>query len=184
MFLVYQYYVNLYIEQTGDTYYLNRIQSNKTNPKIYDISHKYLPDLHDYDAYSNFHHLITFGFLIPILFNASMLYEFFGYWFTIFIIRSITIMVTILPKHKHCNNDNSFIFVGQCYDKIFSGHFSSVLLATILYKKYGWINTTTMILLNFINSLSILLSRGHYTIDLIVAYFVTLYVYQNKLTIF
>jgi hypothetical protein len=168
------------LEIIGSTYYNGRIEKNKTTPKIYDIAHKYLPDLNQYDM---LHHLITIIFVIPIMFNWNMLNEYLGYWVVIFLIRTITIIVTILPKYKHCKEyDEITMFLGGCYDKIFSGHFSSVFLATLLYLKYGWITMPSLVIINLINSLSILLSRGHYTIDLIVAIFVTLFVYQNNLT--
>jgi hypothetical protein len=112
-----------------------------------------------------------------------MLQEYLSYWIVIFMIRSVTTIVTILPKHKECKIEDKLIFVGGCHDKIFSGHFVSVFLATILYLKNKWISMPILVLINIINSVSILLSRGHYTIDIIVAFFVTLFVYQNKLHI-
>ena len=119
--------------------------------------------------------------MIPLLFNFNMLKEFLGYWIVIFIIRIITTLVTILPKYKECKTDEQIF--GGCYDKIFSGHFASVFLATLLYLKYNWITMPILILINFINSIGILLRRSHYTIDIIMALFVTLFVYQNDLRI-
>lgn len=178
--MIYHKYSSKLVDDIGHEYYDDRVINQKTNPKIYDVAHKYLPDLGHYDS---FHHIITTLLTIPIIFNLNMFQEYLSYWITIFIIRSITNLVTILPKNKHCKKDKAFMFMGGCYDKIFSGHFVSVFLATLLYMKYGWINMDTLVIINFINSMSILLSRGHYTIDLIVAYFVTMYVYQNKLTV-
>lgn len=169
------------LEKIANSYYENRIINNKITPKIYDISHKYLPNLH---KYNNTHNLITIVFIIPLLFNFNMLQEYLSYWIVIFIFRSITTRVTILPKYKECKVNNDIIPIyGGCYDKIFSGHFASVFLATLLYLKYNWINLPVLILINFINSISILATRNHYTIDLIVALFFTLFVYQNNLRI-
>ena len=179
-YCIYHLYISNKLENTASEYYDNRIINNKTTPKVYDIGHWFLPDLHKYD---NLHHLITIVFIIPVLFNFNIFKEFLGYWVVIFIIRSITNMLTILPKYKNCDINKKYKFISGCYDKIFSGHFSSVFLATLLYLKYNWINMSTLVLINMINSISILLSRGHYTIDLVVAFFVTLFVYQNKLLI-
>lgn len=166
------------LENIGSNYYTNRVINNKKTPKIYDISHKYLPNLYKYE---NIHHFITILFIIPLLFDFNILQEYLSYWIVIFIIRSITTIVTILPKYKHCKNNTYMKFINGCYDKIFSGHFASVFLATLLYLKYDWINVQMVILINIINSIFILLTRAHYTIDLIVAFFITLFIYQNKI---
>jgi hypothetical protein len=168
------------LEKTASSYYENRIINNKITPKVYDISHLYLPNLY---KYYDIHNLITVIFMIPLLFNFNMLQEYLSYWIVIFIFRSITTRVTILPKYKECKVNNDMQIDGGCYDKIFSGHFASVFLATLLYLKYNWINLPVLILINFINSISILTTRSHYTIDLIVALIFTLFVYQNNLRI-
>jgi hypothetical protein len=178
IYLIFHIYIFDNLETTANNYYSTRIINKKTTPKVYDIGHKFLPNLYEYN---NIHHIITIIFLLPILFNFNMLKEFLGYWIVIFIIRAVTTMVTILPKYKECKSENEIF--GGCYDKIFSGHFASVFLATLLYLKYSWINLPTLILFNFINSIGILLSRSHYTIDLIVALFITLFVYQNNLRV-
>ena len=183
IYILYNSYISDKMENVADNYYDTREKNNKTTPKVYDISHKYLPNLH---KYNNIHHIITIIFVLPILFDFNILQEFLGYFIVIFIIRSITILVTILPKYKECKYNGKTLFhglFGGCYDKIFSGHFASVFLATLLYLKYNWINLPTLILINFINSIGILLSRSHYTIDLIVALFITLFIYQNNLRV-
>lgn len=180
IYYLYHLYLSHKLEKTGDAYYNNRIINNKTTPKIYDIAHKYLPNFYKYD---NIHHVLTILFTIPIFFNFNMLQEYLGFWIVIFIIRSITMTVTILPKYKECTYDGVRPFVGGCYDKIFSGHFVSVFLATLLYLKYGWIKMPLLVIINIINTLSILLSRGHYTVDVIVAFFVTMFVYQNNISL-
>jgi hypothetical protein len=183
IYILYNSYISDKMENIAYNYYNTREKNNKTTPKVYDIAHKFLPNL---NKYNNIHHIITTIFILPILLDFNILQEFLGYWIVIFIIRSITILVTILPKHKECQYNGKTIFhglFGGCYDKIFSGHFASVFLATLLYLKYNWINLPILILINLINSIFILLVRGHYTIDLIVALFITLFVYQNNLRI-
>lgn len=183
IYVLFNSYISDKIENIANNYYNLREKNNKTTPKVYDIAHKYLPNL---NKYNTIHHIITIIFVLPILLDFNILQEFLGYFIVIFVIRLITILVTILPKYKECKYNGKTLFhgvFGGCYDKIFSGHFASVFLATLLYFKYGWIKMPTLILINFINSIGILLSRSHYTIDLIVAFFVTLFVYQNDLRI-
>ncbi len=182
MYFIFHIYMSNNLENIASKYYDTREKKNKTTPKVYDITHKFLPNLYKYEIFGN---ILTTIFMLPLLFNFNMLKELLGYWIIILAIRTITTMVTILPKYKECKYNNQDIMgvFGGCHDKIFSGHFASVFLSTLLYLKYGWIKMPMLILINLINSISILLVRGHYTIDLIVAFFVTLFVYQNDLRV-
>lgn len=179
IFLIVNQTVLNYLDNKAENYYETRKSLGKTNPKVYDIGHRFLPDWHENKYY---HHIITASLLLPLFSNSSLLTEFLSYSIVILTIRMIINLVTILPKHKRCCVGNSFI-VGGCYDKIFSGHFSTVFLATILYQKYGMINWNTVIAMNLLNAFGILTSRSHYTVDLLVAFFVTLFVYQNNIRV-
>jgi hypothetical protein len=75
------------------------------------------------------------------------------------------------------------MFRGGCYDKIFSGHFGITFLMTLLLYDNGYINQFVAILVNFLNAILILLTRSHYTIDIIVSIFVVIIIYQNNLNI-
>jgi len=179
IYIVYHLVISAVVEYNGDKYYSQRISEGKTNPKVFDISHKYLPDLSKY-AYVN--DILTISFLAPLLTKETILIEYIGFWIPIFLIRSVTNLVTILPKCKKCPNERNAV-IGGCYDKIFSGHFASTYLAVLIYLKYNWISVPVGILMCLANTLTILLSRGHYTIDVIVAFFVTTVIYQNKISI-
>jgi hypothetical protein len=97
------------------------------------------------------------------------------------LIRCITIQATVLPKLKHCDIPDTFYSrcFGGCHDKIFSGHFAFVFLITLLLmeKKYLSMFTTTVI--NLLHGVLIIAVRNHYSIDVIVSFFVTLCVYQS-----
>jgi hypothetical protein len=56
------------------------------------------------------------------------------------------------------------------------------LMTLVLYEN-GYISKLFTILINFVNGLFILLSRNHYTIDIIVSIFVVIIIYQNNLNI-
>lgn len=179
LFLMMNQIVLNYLDTKAERYYEERKQLGKTNPKVYDISHKFLPD---FNSCNCLNHIITLTFLLPLLTNFNLLTEFLSYSIVILTIRMFVKLATILPKDKRCKIGNSFI-VGGCYDKIFSGHFSTVFLATLLYLKYNYININGLIIINLINSFGILTTRSHYTVDLIMAFFVTLFVYQNNIRI-
>jgi hypothetical protein len=75
------------------------------------------------------------------------------------------------------------MFRGGCYDKIFSAHFGITFLTTLILFDNGLINNFIAILINLVNGMFILLSRNHYTIDIIVSIFVVIIIYQNNLNI-
>ena len=96
------------------------------------------------------------------------------------LIRSVSILSTILPSHQKCDKEIylSSVFYGGCYDKIFSGHTSFILLLTLLYFREHIINMPTLIALNATNILLILATRSHYTVDILLAIFVTSTIYK------
>lgn len=167
-------------ELVAESYYQTRVDNGKTTPKVYDILHSYLPDFSNHSV--DYHHIISMSLLIPMIFMKwEIIREYIGYFLILVLIRAITIRLTILPKNKNCIGMNPIL--GACYDKIYSGHFTSVFLATILYYKYNYISMYSLVLINIINAAGILLYRWHYTIDIIVSMFVTLFIYQNKITL-
>ena len=170
-------YFTRFLDKNTEEYYKNRTHKY---PKIYDIGHKYLPNLTKYEYISHLYVLFfSIFFLLPNIFK-----EFVGFIIPIFLIRLITIHLTILPKNEECNIDNEFKVFGGCYDKIFSGHFSVVFLITLLLQKHKYISLLWAFILNIINILLILTTRSHYIIDIVVAFFVTLFIYQNDFTLF
>jgi hypothetical protein len=173
VYCVYQYFIIRHIETNGQSHY------GDERIVIYDIFHNNLPNMYEYKYIND---IITMMILLPLLTNFDMLNEYLGYWIVIFFIRSIANIVTILPKNEKCDISN--IKSLGCYDKIFSGHFASVLLACLVYLKYGIIDTSLLVLICIIQAISILLCQTHYTIDILVAIFVTLMVYQNNLSLY
>lgn len=170
--------------KNGNDFYQQRVSDKKTNPKVFDIAHKYFPDLTD-----NPYLLIVLNTIVvlsPFIVHYGMGYkildEYIYYFLIIYFVRMIMMNVTILPKIKSCNIDFDLIslFNGHCYDKIFSGHFASIfLLVLIIYKNNIYTNIPVLSIFSIFNALLILLTRSHYTIDIIVASIVVMFVYFN-----
>lgn len=172
-----------YVHNTGSSFYNNRIAQQKITPKVYDIGIKYTPNLSDNTVLIYLSHFLAI--VLPLMFGESVLKTYIQYWIVIYIIRYLFNSITILPKDKTCD-DNNFSFTnyitGHCYDKIFSGHFASgVLLSLILYNKGIVTSIPLLVILNSLNAFLILSLRFHYSIDLLVAILVTVIVYQNNL---
>jgi hypothetical protein len=155
---------------------------NNSNCKIYDSLHEILPNLRTY------HYSVDIiGLLVALsLFfvgNEDLIYEFFGKFIIIMFIRAFTILTTILPKDKECDTRHSFrnYLFGGCFDKIFSGHTSFTLLLTLLYYREHIINIPTLLGVNLLNMFLILSTRAHYTVDVLLAIFVTTTIYSIKI---
>jgi hypothetical protein len=113
----------------------------------------------------------------------DLLYHLGGLVFTLTLLRQFIIQMTILPKNTVCDIKNTSMIRGGCYDKIFSGHFGITFLTTLVLLENGLINKFIALLINLVNGIFILLSRNHYTIDIIVSIFVVIIIYQNNLNI-
>jgi len=178
-------YFNTQVQKTGDDFYMDRIDKQKTTPKVYDVMHKLLPKETNKEWLTNYMIILS---LLPLIFNfnSDLGYNFLGLLLTINIIRDITINLTILPKNVDCVLDKTMIshLIGSCYDKIFSGHFSFVYILTLLYYSYGYItNIPILIIWNVINAIIILISRSHYTIDIVMSFFVCSFIFVQNYNI-
>lgn len=180
------YFVLTYnVHLQGKVFYTGRIQAGKVNPKIYDIGMKYIPDLSKHIGLEYLAHAIPF--ILPLIFGKMVLVAFLQLILYVHIVRMVFIHLTILPKHKYCD-DTTFsiqnLVLGHCYDKVFSGHFATVALAVMI--AYGadifshiWIP----ILMLTLYAILIIALRFHYTVDIAVAVLVAYVVYSNKNTL-
>jgi hypothetical protein len=173
---------NIYTHRLGQWFY----EHNDSQGKVFDILHEITPDLHDYKAYND---IIATATMISFLFvpnSLAIVKEFAGKFLLIMLVRALTIISTILPKHDKCPSELKWYHYlkGQCYDKIFSGHTALVLLATLIYLREGILSFPVFLAINFANWASIILTRSHYTIDIILAIVITLLVYDGDYHIF
>lgn len=168
------YFLNSNLDTYAENFYLE--QKEKKSFKILDHGHKFIPNLHEYESMVNIFSGIV---LMPIFTNYKIFIEFMSIFIIILLLRAFMIWLTVLPKYKKCDIKSFSIMAGGCYDKLFSGHTASVLLATLLYMKYYKLSKHNVILINSINAFILLSTRGHYTNDIITAIFITLFIYNN-----
>jgi hypothetical protein len=170
--------LNLYhLETKSERFY----QKKENHKKVQDIFHDILPHIEHFEYASDMIAILVIGYLAIMRFD--LLYHLGGLVFTITILRQFIIQMTILPKNTVCDIKNTSMIRGGCYDKIFSGHFGITFLTTLILLENGLINKFIAILINLVNGIFILLSRNHYTIDIIVSIFVVIIIYQNNLNI-
>jgi hypothetical protein len=83
------------------------------------------------------------------------------------LMRIVTVYSTILPSStRSCKFAG---IIGGCHDKIFSGHTTVAILCSFFLSKTYPKYTNHLILLNFLLLMSIISSRDHYTIDVLIA---------------
>jgi len=168
---------NYAVLKLGSNYY-----KNSEHIELFDIIHYILPDLHSYHYITDF---IGLALLCSIFFlsNHALTTEFLAKFTVIMFIRAFTTIATILPKHKICDEKIGMrsLLLGGCYDKIFSGHTSFTLLLTLLYYRDNIINLPLLLGINATNILAILTTRSHYTVDVLLAIFVTTTIYSVQI---
>jgi len=170
--------LNLYhLETKSERFY----QKKENYKKVQDIFHDILPHIEHFEYASDVIAISVIGYLAIMRFD--LLYHLGGLVFTLTLLRQFIIQMTILPKNTVCDIKNTSMIRGGCYDKIFSGHFGITFLTTLVLLENGLINKFIALLINLVNGIFILLSRNHYTIDIIVSIFVVIIIYQNNLNI-
>lgn len=137
-----------------------------------------------------------YTFLLIFYFNKHI--EKFLYMLTfMYTIRAISFSLTILPKCGKMNDkDNTrscsqILFdyvtmrdphIGHNNDLLFSGHVGFVCLFNLYVYHFGYVGYETnafMWFINFINSIFIILTRCHYSIDVLYSYIVTYLIYDK-----
>lgn len=156
----------------------------KNENKIFDLVHEFTPDFHEYGGIVNLIPLLFLGtFLVT---KGNLIWEFAEKFLLLIFMRSLTIFLTILPKHENCSKrfQWSTCLVGQCYDKIFSGHTALTVLAALLLVRGGYIPQWLGILFVTLETIFILVTRSHYSIDVFFAMVMSYLVYDKKTLLF
>jgi hypothetical protein len=173
---------NIYTHELGKWFY----EQNDSKGKVFDILHEITPDLHDHKPYNDIILVATILSFFFIPNSLAIIKEFAGKFLLIMLVRALTIISTILPKHEKCASELTWVHYikGQCYDKVFSGHTAFVLLATLIYLREGILSFPVFLAINMANWASIILTRSHYTVDIILAIVITWLVYDGDYHIF
>jgi hypothetical protein len=173
---------NYWTHELGMAFY----DKTENNGKVFDLLHAVTPDFSNFKPYNDIIvSVVAFSFLfVPK--GVTLFKEFATKFILIMVIRALTTISTILPKHEKCDSTPQWsrYIRGQCYDKVFSGHTSFVLLATLIYLREGVLGFPAFLGINLANITSIILTRSHYTVDIVLAVLITLLVYDGDYHIF
>jgi hypothetical protein len=181
------------------------IRSSKYNHgRLPDIIHDYFPN---YKRYQNipdiFVKVYLVLFILLLVFHNKI--DTIGYHTMIllsiiFFIRTLFFTMTILPSiQKNCHVEKKKIYnkdlgsliadifinrtgdLGYCNDYIFSGHSSLFILITLLITYFNLlppILLTIVWLTTMLLTVLIVIGRNHYTIDIVLAYFFTYFIFN------
>ena len=169
-----------FIETMGEHHY--EIQQATD---IFDIAHKYLPDLHDYQWIINLIPLVLVIWIMCVKETKQILTDSMLMLLLVLVIRALTAASTILPKHDKCTVGSKFWNAfqgGGCYDKIFSGHMALVVLLLLNLRATGHLNTVQFWGISIVEALTILLTRGHYTVDVVLGFLIAYLVFDGDYT--
>ena len=172
-------YTNYTANKVGKKFYKKRIIDGKVNPKVYDKLFAILPDYSKSKKLKLVADLFVVGMVLYTMYNLGNndLTLLIKRILVVLFIRGIVINLTILPKEKTCDDSKYHLYnwvAGGCYDKIYSGHFSLGLIASLTAVSHKLISVEMMYIYNIVNAILILVLRNHYTIDIITALFASL----------
>ena len=140
---------------------------------LWDIGHYLLPDLGKYRWCNDVVVLIVLLLNLYFCKPTKLYFQAVG---LIVFLRMISIYATILPKS---NSECTFTGnegVGGCHDKVFSGHIALTMLTSIFIAKSYPNLKIHLLILNILNAFSVIASRDHYTIDVLIAAFLSVFI--------
>ena len=149
---------------------------------IFDVTHKMLPDIHEYGWIINILPILLIVYTATLPDGFNMLKTFAVLYFFVMTLRVLTAMSTILPKHDKCEVKLKFLNIfngGGCYDKIFSGHTALATLLLLILLKAKHVSLFTFWLLMLTNIVTILATRSHYTVDVILGMIISYLVFDG-----
>ena len=176
--LVIIFSLNSFITVQAEKHVKSKVTSQKP---LYDIGHQLLPDTSKYRIINDIIPVILIIFAMLSKHNT----QFVNALSIAIVIRIITAYSTVLPKSSKDTCKFSGKWIGGCHDKMFSGHMTVNVLASIAIAKSHPEYIPVLFATNTLAGLSIISSRDHYTIDILVALFLagfigTRYINDNK----
>lgn len=180
------FFSNMLISFLGDKHY-------SENGHVFDLGFKLFPKMDDQLV-----DLLVLGapFLYVYLRKTLKSSKIPGFWREVILIfglvlclRVATTMSTILPMDEDYEADENskcsfkdytirnYLF-GGCYDKIFSGHISFVMVLCLTAVRHGVINKREAGAIVLFSSFIIISTRSHFTVDVVLGIFLSFAVFQ------
>lgn len=146
--------------------------------KVVDIIHNNLPTLH-LPYISDVLVLAQTVFAVTVM-DSHSLTEMFLVMGIVQFFRVLCAFTTVLPPLKNYHDKYRLGGInGTGTEYIFSGHASYSALSAIYLYKNGFVSGIPLVLYNIISQFLIVLTRNHYTVDVVLAWIITPLVYGN-----
>lgn len=146
--------------------------------KIVDIIHHNLPYLQW--PYVSDALVLAQTILATTVMDTATLSEMFLIMGIVQIFRVLCSVSTILPPLKNYHDKYRLGGInGSGTEYIFSGHASYSAISAIYLYQRGWANLLPLLLYNILSQSLIVLTRNHYTVDVILAWIIVPLVYGN-----
>ena len=146
---------------------------------LFDFGHSILPDTSKYRIINDIIPNVLMGFAFLFHTNAQLNKLAISLIIALSI-RMVTVYSTILPAtDKSCKLNK---FTGGCHDKVFSGHMTFALMTSIFLAKHNPQYIPYLIPLMLFLATSIISSRDHYTVDVLIAVVITTLISKIYLT--
>lgn len=139
--------------------------------------------------------LIYYGFVSDFMTIFFLLYTFFQMWkssklilFSKSLMKNMMLKLmisalTVLPDPSGiCDNKPYAFIMGRCHDLVVSGHASNCFLCYYFcttYHKRDWWYKYFLWYYTMMTCIWIIISRNHYTIDVVFSYFVSSHVFRG-----
>jgi hypothetical protein len=145
------------------------------NVVLYDTFHNLFPKVNTTlltDWYS-----ITLNLWYALIADNYHYFKYLHICSILLLLRVLSFSITILPdpsQKGHLKNKIIRTVTGGCSDLMFSSHTASSLIVLLLLNEEGNLRHKNIAFgLHFVMSFLMIISRNHYTIDVMYAYFVT-----------
>jgi hypothetical protein len=168
------FYITVYTTNFSSINTITRYDQNHKH--LYDLGFNLIPEIssswHDYLVF-----LCIFLFTLRWIFvNVELVNKILIYMSITYILRLISINLTILPPIGDCNHvyaDSPYrsVFIydsSTCFDYIYSGHISWMIFIVLLsyYNKHSKLEIIFYLLSLFMVGYLIIATRSHYSVDI------------------
>lgn len=169
---------------TGAFYFLSNYHTYNIGidspicPPLKDFFHDILPDLSHFAKWRDYILPIVLVPLVCMSYSDSLwvLRHFVEGFMYITTLKAITIFFTFIPPSNLVCAEKKQI--NHCYHQMFSGHNSLVLLLALLYSSVLSKHKYIFLAFTLTYSIFILMTRAHYTVDIIVSYIIVWLLFQ------
>lgn len=167
----------VYILANGFTYHIGTSKGCCGNEPLHDVLHHMLPDISKWVWIRD---IVLISLWIPFIIYIKGKLEFLKSFTETFLwvvfIKALLIFFTFIPPSNRDCLDKRYL--NHCYHNAVSGHAAMAYILCFLYYKYSLINRPTATTIVLLYGLLIVLTRAHYTKDVLEALVVvTLMIY-------